>query len=103
METHKAKRVEITIEAVMETRLTDALVKAGVTGFTILPVLGGSGRSGQWSREGQVSRAGGMINVVCIIRPEKQEALLKAAFAVVERHIGVVSVTDCEVLRAERF
>ena len=56
METHKAKRVEITIEAVMETRLTDALVKAGVTGFTILPVLGGSGRSGQWSREGQVSR-----------------------------------------------
>ncbi|MBF9025390.1 MULTISPECIES: P-II family nitrogen regulator [unclassified Roseobacter] len=103
METHKAKRVEITIEAVMETRLTDALVKAGVTGFTILPVLGGSGRSGQWSREGQVSRAGGMINVVCIIRPEKLEALLKAAFAVVKRHIGVVSVTDCEVLRAERF
>ncbi|MBF9019146.1 transcriptional regulator [Rhodobacterales bacterium HKCCA1058] len=103
METHKAKRVEITIEAVMETRLTDALVKAGVTGFTILPVLGGSGRSGQWSREGQVSRAGGMINVVCIIRPEKLEALLKAAFAVVERHIGVVSVTDCAVLRAERF
>ena len=103
METHKAKRVEITIEAVMETRLTDTLVKAGVTGFTILPVLGGSGRSGQWSREGQVSRAGGMINVVCIIRPEKLEALLKAAFAVVERHIGVVSVTDCEVLRAERF
>ncbi|MGB1023297.1 MAG: P-II family nitrogen regulator [Paracoccaceae bacterium] len=103
METYKAKRVEITIEAVMETRLTDALVKAGVTGFTILPVLGGSGRSGQWSREGQVSRAGGMINVVCIIRPEKLEALLKAAFAVVERHIGVVSVTDCEVLRAERF
>ncbi len=103
METHKAKRVEITIEAVMETRLTDALVKAGVTGFTILPVLGGSGRSGQWSREGQVSRAGGMINVVCIIRPEKLEALLKAAFAVVVRHIGVVSVTDCEVLRAERF
>ena len=103
METHKAKRVEITIEAVMETRLTDALVKAGVTGFTILPVLGGSGRSGQWSREGQVSRAGGMINLVCIIRPEKLEALLKAAFAVVKRHIGVVSVTDCEVLRAERF
>jgi len=44
MQTHKAKRVEITIEAVMETRLTNALFKAGVTGFTVLPVLGGSGR-----------------------------------------------------------
>lgn len=103
MQTHEAKRVEITIEAVMEDRLTAALIRAGVTGFTILPVLGGSGRSGQWSREGQVSRAGGMVSVVCIIRPDRLETLLEAAFEVVERHIGVVSVTDCEVLRAERF
>lgn len=103
MQTHEAKRVEITIEAVMEDRLTAALIKAGVTGFTILPVLGGSGRSGQWSREGQVSRAGGMVSVVCIIRPERLDALLDAAFSVVDRHIGVVTVTDCEVLRAERF
>lgn len=103
MQTHQAKRVEIAIEAVMESRLTSALIKAGVTGFTILPVLGGSGRSGQWSREGQVSRAGGMVSVVCIIRPERLDALLDAAFSVVERHIGVVTITDCEVLRAERF
>jgi nitrogen regulatory protein PII len=41
MQTHKAKRVEITIEAVMQNRLTGALHDAGVTGFTILPVLGG--------------------------------------------------------------
>jgi nitrogen regulatory protein PII len=103
MQTHKAKRVEITIESVMEGRLTAALEKAGVTGFTVLPVLGGSGRSGRWSREGQVSRAGGMVCVVCLIRPERLEGLLDAAFAVVERHIGVVCVSDCDVLRAERF
>lgn len=102
MQTHKAKRVEIIIEAPMEGRLTGALVKAGVSGFTVLPVLGGSGRSGQWTREGQVGRAG-MVAVVCLIRPERLDGLLEAAFAVVERHIGVVSVTDCEVLRAERF
>lgn len=103
MQTHKAKRVEITIEAVMENRLTAALQKAGVTGYTILPVLGGSGRSGAWDRSGQISRASGMVQLVCIIRPESVETLLDAAFAVVERHIGVVNVTDCEVLRAERF
>ena len=103
METHAAKRVEIIIEAPMERRLTDALISAGVTGFTILPVLGGSGRSGLWSREGQISRAGGMVAVICLIRPDRLDELLDAAFTVVERHIGVVSVTDCEVLRAERF
>ena len=103
MQTHQAKRVEIIIELPMEGRLTDALTAAGVTGFTVLPVLGGSGRSGRWSRDGQVSSAGGMAAVVCIVRPEKVDTLLEAAFRVLEKHIGVVSVTDCHVLRAERF
>ncbi|TGD65725.1 transcriptional regulator [Tabrizicola sp. WMC-M-20] len=102
MQTHAAKRVEIIIEAPMQGRLTDALTRAGVTGYTVLPVLGGSGRSGEWTREGQVGR-GGMVAVVCLIRPERLGSLLDAAFTVVERHIGVVSVSDCEVLRAERF
>ncbi len=87
----------------MQSRLTDALRKAGVTGYTILPVLGGSGRSGDWVRSGEIGRASGMVQVVCIIRPDRLDDLLDAAFAVVERHIGVVSVTDCDVLRAERF
>ena len=102
MQTHTAKRVEIVIEAPLESRLTDALTKAGVTGYTVLPVLGGSGRSGRWTREGQVGRSG-MVAVICLIRPDRLDSLLEAAFAVVERHIGVVSITDCEVLRAERF
>ncbi|MEM9756561.1 MAG: transcriptional regulator [Pseudomonadota bacterium] len=103
MDTHSAKRVEIIIEAMMQRRLTDALVAAGVTGFTVLPVLGGSGRSGQWSREGQIGRASGMVAVICLVRPDRLDGLLDAAFAVVDRHIGVVSVTEAEVLRAERF
>lgn len=103
MEMHDAKRVEIIIEAPLVRRLTDALVKSGVTGYTILPVRGGSGRSGQWHRAGQISPGSGMVAVICLIKPEKQDTLLKAAFAVVERHIGVVSITDAKVLRAERF
>ncbi len=102
MQMHTAKRVEIVIERPLESRLTDALNEAGVTGYTIVPVRGGSGRSGPWTREGQVGRAG-MSLIVCLIRPERLDSLLEAAFAVVERHIGVVSVTDAQVLRAERF
>ena len=102
MEMHDAKRVEIMIEAPLERRLTDALHAAEVTGFTVLPVLGGSGRSGRWSRDGQVGRAG-MVAVICLIKPERLDTLLEATFAVVEPHIGVVSITDAQVLRAERF
>ena len=103
MQTHNAKRVEITIERAMQSRLTQALQGAGVTGFTILPVYGGSGRSGEWERSGDVTRGAGLVQVVCMIRPEKLDDLLDAAFSVVEKHIGVVSVVDCQVLRAERF
>ncbi len=103
MQTHKAKRVAIIIEEPMLRRLEAVLQKADVTGYTVLPVVGGSGRSGQWSADGQVGRQGGMRQVICVIRPDRLDALLEAAFAVVERHIGVVTISDCDVLRAERF
>ncbi|MFT4727975.1 MAG: nitrogen regulatory protein PII [Granulosicoccus sp.] len=103
MKKHKAKRLEIIIETPMQSRLTNALIEAGVTGYTLLPVLGGNGRSGPWSREGEVSRAGGLIMVLCIVREEKLDELLELAYAIVDRYIGMVTVTDCDVLRAERF
>ena len=103
METHIAKRIEIIIEAPMERRLTAVLDDAGAKGYTVLPVLGGTGQSGPWSREGQVSRAGGMVCVLCVTSPDRVDALLQAIFKVVDRHIGIVSVGDVEVIRQERF
>ncbi|WP_209426254.1 transcriptional regulator [Pararhodobacter sp. SW119] len=103
MQMHDARRVEVIIEGVMEKQVTRALEEAGVTGFTILPVLGGSGRSGRWTREGTVGRGTGMIAVICLIAPDRLDALLEALFPVLNDHIGVVSVTDTHILRAERF
>lgn len=103
MKKHKAKRVEIIIETPMQSRLTNALTEAGVTGYTLLPVQGGNGRSGPWSREGEVSRAGGLTMVLCIVREEKLDQVLELAYAIVDRYIGMVTITDCDVLRAERF
>ena len=87
----------------MERRFRQALEDAEITGYTIMPVRGGSGRSGDWSREGQVATTGGMRAFVCIIKPERLNTLLEKVFPVVEKHIGVVAISDCEVLRAERF
>ena len=103
MEMHDAKRIEIMIERIMERRLTALLIETGVTGFSVLPVSGGSGRSGEWSRQGQIGRADGMVCVVCLVKPERLDPLLEAVLGVLDRHIGVVNVTDAQVLRAERF
>jgi hypothetical protein len=43
------------------------------------------------------------VAVICLIRPERLDGLLEAVMPVLTRHIGVVSVTDTQVLRAERF
>ena len=87
----------------MERRFAQVLEKCDVSGYTILPVYGGGGRSGAWTREGQVSRAGGMVCFVVLIREERVNALVEATMEVLEKHIGVVSISDAEVLRAERF
>ena len=102
-ETHQAKRVAIIIEKPMRGRLTDALDQAGVTGYSILPVVGGSGRSGKWDADESIGLAGGMVQVVCIIRPDRLDALLEHVFSLVDRHIGVIAISDCQVVRAERF
>jgi len=44
-----------------------------------------------------------MVAIVCLTRPDRVESLIEAAFSVVERHIGVVSISDAEVLRVARF
>ena len=103
METHHAKRVTIIIEAPMRRRLEEAIDASGVTGYTVIPVLGGKGLSGRWDSEGQVGSYGDMVQFICIIRPERLETLLDTAYGLVEKYMGIVTVSDCEVLRAERF
>ncbi|MFQ3596662.1 MAG: hypothetical protein SNJ63_11205, partial [Sphingomonadaceae bacterium] len=69
----------------------------------VLPIAGGDGHTGPWSREGQVGPAGALAMVVCLAAPEDAGRLTEAAFAVLAPHIGVVSVSDAQVIRPERF
>ena len=102
MQVHAKKRVEVIIEAPVAPRLAKLLNKHD-RGYTMLPVLGGSGNSGPWTREGQVSAAGGMVAFVVILDESALEPLIDAIYALVARHIGVLSVSDCAVVRAGKF
>ena len=102
MRTHPKKRVEVIIEAPMAGSLA-RLLDRHERGYTMLPVLGGSGRSGPWTREGQVSSAGGMVAFVVIIDESAMAPLMEEIFALVERHVGLVAVADCHVVRGRRF
>ncbi len=103
MQTHAAKRIEILIETPALRILRRSLENSGVKGYSILPVMGGYGRTGSWSREGEVGVANSMVKVLCLVAPDRAEQVLEAVFKVVHRQVGVISVSDCEVVRRERF
>ncbi len=100
---HPKKRVEIVMEAPALHRLTDALDKAGVTGYTIVSALAGRGLSGAWSREGLAGDAGRMVIVICIVDAARADAVIAGVHKLLARQIGVVTMSDVQVIRADHF
>jgi PII-like signaling protein len=103
MQTHPKKRIDLIIEAPLLRRITERIEKAGVSGYSVLPVIAGSGQSGSWSADGQIGAAGQMAAVVCIVDATKVDIVLEAVFEVVQRQIGLVTVSDVAVVRSDRF
>lgn len=103
MELHTKKRIEIIIERPAARRVTDALDRAGTQGYTVFPAQGGRGKDGSWERDGLVSAAGHMVAIVCILDPAHLESTLDQLYTVVEPQIGIISVSDVEVIRREHF
>lgn len=103
MQTFKKKRIDIVIEAPILRRLLTLFDDIGVVGYTVVPVLAGGGKSGPWQSEGMVGGAGQLRNVFVIIDEARVDEILEPVFKLVSRHIGIVSLSDVEVVRGEQF
>ncbi|MBK0400606.1 DUF190 domain-containing protein [Limibaculum sp. M0105] len=104
MELHPKKRLEVIVEAPALARILRFLDERGVKGYTILPAIAGSGASGRiWSREGQVGDAGRMVAIVAIMDEARLEQLFDDLYGIVSRQIGIVSISDCMVVRKDAF
>ena len=103
MQTHRKKRIEIVIEAPLQRRLTELLETNKVRGFTVLPAIAGHGEEGSWQRAGQVSDAGRMVIVVCVVDPGRADEIVEAIYALLSRQIGIVTISDVEVIRTDKF
>lgn len=103
MQMHRKKRLEIVIEAPIVDRLVALLDKAGVTGYTVTPALAGRGHDGSWRHDGQVTATGQMHVVVSIIDPGRVDEVVAQVYPLVSRQIGILAVSDVEVVRKEHF
>lgn len=103
MKTYPKKRIEIMVETPLMKRVIGILDEREVGGYTVLPVLAGKGKDGAWHRDGLVGRAGTLVMIFCIVDETRVNELLEAIFAVVEKQIGIVTLSEVQVIRREHF
>jgi len=103
MRTHPKKRLEIVIESPLLRRVIGLIEGADVSGYSVLSVVAGNGHSGRWEATGLVSEAGKMFAVVCILDEKELDLLLSAIYPILERQIGILAISDVQVIRAQRF
>jgi PII-like signaling protein len=100
---HAKKRIEIFVEAPLVEQVTERLTEAEVSGYSVVPIASGRGLDGIWAAEGQISTATQMMMVICITDPAKLERAVDSVYALLTRQIGFITVSDVQVIRADRF
>ena len=103
MKTFAKKKIDIVIEAPAVNRVLAKLDELGVLGYTVVPAISGSGREGSWNRDATVGDSGRMVLIFSIIDAARVDQVLDAIFKLVERQMGIVTISDVEVVRPDHF
>ncbi len=75
---------------------------AGLTGYTLLPALGGEGFAGRWS-EDSVTAAQSKMVFMSVTATEKAEAFIALLEPLLEPHRLMVLYTPVHVVRSSKF
>lgn len=101
IETVIRKRIEILTDTALQRRVTDAIDKAGITGWTIVPVTSGKGREGRWREERVMGTD--KVFVLTIAAEDKAQTLAETLAPVLTKYGFILSMWDVEVIRGDRF
>ncbi len=101
IETVIRKRIEILADSPLVRRVTDAIDRAGITGWTILGVQSGSGREGAWQEERVIGNDKSLI--LTIASQDKAAVLAEDLAPILSSHGLLLTMWDVEVIRGERF
>ncbi len=103
MQTYPKKRIEIMVEAPVMNRILSILDEHEAPGYTVFPAVAGRGVDGSWHRDGLVGRVGSVVQIICIVDASRADSILEPLFKLVSRQIGIVTISDVEVIRSEHF
>lgn len=101
-DTVQRRKIEILVDAPLVRRIVAAAEAAGVTGYTLLPTLGGAGQGGRWSDD-QVTGAEAKVMFVTVTNDAKAAALTDALAPLLDSHGLILVASTVDVVRAARF
>lgn len=103
MAKYAKKRLDIFVEAPALQQVVAALEDANVQGYTVYEANAGKGHAGRWRRDDSFNDATNVVTVVCILDATQVDQVVAAVFDIVQRQIGVLTVSDVMVVRPEHF
>ena len=101
IETVTRKRIEILTDKALQNKVTDAIDRTGITGWTIVPVRSGRGREGRWRQESVMGTD--KVFVLTIAAEDKAMALAEELAPMLTKLGFILSMWDVQVIRGERF
>ena len=100
---HTKKRLELIIEKPALKRAGRVLEEAGVTGYTVFPAMAGYGAGRRWQRGTDLSASADLVMLISIMDETTAAKAIDNLENLVGAHIGVLSLSDVQVLRPKKF
>lgn len=97
------KRLELIIEKPAFKRASRILEEAGVKGYTAFSAFAGYGNQMTWQRGTDLSASCDMIMIVSVMDADIIDKAIDALENLIGSHIGLLSISDVQVLRPEKF
>ena len=101
--TTKRRKVEILVDTPLLRQIRKLAEEAGVSGYTLYPTVGGEGGQGRWQDDQVTGGAGSKILFSTILDEDHAEALLDKLNPLLDEFGLIVTLSNVEVIRANRF
>jgi len=97
------KRLELIIEKPAFNRACRILEDADVKGYTAFSAFAGFRSGRRWQRGTDLSASQDMVMLISVMDQDVIENVIDALENLVGSHIGLLNISDVQVLRPEKF
>ena len=96
------KRIEILVDTPLVPRIVNQLKAVDISGWSLIHVDSGGGRTGEWQHD-DVTSAGAKTILLAIASETKTAALIDAIAPLLDSYGMLLTVGDVQVVRGSRF